>query len=128
MIILDPLSNFGINLEADGCEQSISSGDSLCGSESNSYSVQRLFGRVLSNDDFKRLVKGNLVSHSVRMGAPTYGICSGFSRENVIRRCCWRSEKQVGVYIDLNQPYPDTLAACKLCGPKDAYKFKTNHD
>ena len=34
----------------------------------------------------------------------------------------------VDIYIDLNQPYPDTLAACKLCGPKGACKYKINHD
>jgi len=126
---LDPLLNLGIYLEAYGREQSISREDSLYGGESNSYTVRRLFDSVLSNDDFKKLVKGNLGTHSVRKGASTYGTRSGLSREYVIRRGRWRSKKQVvDIYIDLNQPYPDTLAACKLCGPKGACKYKMNHD
>ena len=126
---MDPLLNLAIYLEAYGREQSISREDSLYGGESNSYTVRRLFDSVLSNDEFKKLVKGNLGTHSVRKGASTYGTHSGLSREYVIRRGRWRSKKQVvDIYIDLNQPYPDTLAACKLCGPKGACKFKINHD
>jgi len=126
---MDPLLNLAIYLEAYGREQSISSSDSLYGGESNSYTMRRLFDSVLSNDDFKKLVKGNLGTHSVRKGASTYGTRSGLSREYVIRRGRWRSKKQVvDIYIDLNQPYPDTLAACKLCGPKGACKYKINHD
>ena len=91
--------------------------------------MQRLFDSILSNDDFKRLAKDILGSHSVRKGSLTYGTCSGLSREYVIRRGCWRSKKLVvDIYIDLNQPYPDALAAYKLCGPKGACKFQTNHD
>jgi len=70
---MDPLLNLAIYLEAYGREQSISSSDSLYGGESNSYTMRRLFDSVLSNDDFKKLVKGNLGTHSVRKGASTYG-------------------------------------------------------
>ena len=127
---LDPLLNLAIYLlESYGREQSISREDCLYSGESNSYAVRRLFDSILSNDDFKKLVKGNLGTHSVRKGASTYGTCSGLSREYVIQRGRWRSKKQiVDIYIDLNQPYPDALAACKLCGPKGACKYKTNHD
>ena len=126
---LDPILNLAIYLESYGREQSISREDCLYGGESNSYAVRRLFDSILSNDDFKKLVKGNLGTHSVRKGASTYGTRSGLSREYVIRRGRWRSKKQiVDIYIDLNQPYPDALAACKLCGPKGACKYKTNHD
>ena len=101
----------------------------MYGGESNSYAVRRLFDSILSNDDFKKLVKGNLGTHSVMKGASTYGTYSGLSREYLTRRGRWRSKKQiVNIYIDLNQPYPLALAACKLCGPKNACKFKTNHD
>ncbi len=114
-------------MEAYGREQSISREDSLYGDKSNSYTFRRLFDCVLSNDDFKKLVKGNL--GTVRKGASTYGTHSGLSREYVIRRGCWRSKKQVvDIYIELNHPYPDTLAACKLCGPNGACKYKINHD
>ena len=32
------------------------------------------------------------------------------------------------MYIDMNQPYSDAPAACKLSGPKGACRFRTNHD
>ena len=82
-----------------------------------------MFESLLSDDDFKDLSGhqgGKLGNHSIRKGACTYAIRSGLSREYAIRRGRWRAKKQVvNIYIDINQPYPDAVAACKLCGPKE---------
>ena len=118
------LLNLGVYIESCGQDaQSLTRDSFLFGGESTAYLVRRLFEEALSNDEFNKLVKGKLGTHSVRKGASTY------SREYVIRRGRWRSKKQVvDLYIDMNQPYPDALAACKLCGPKGACRFKTKHD
>ncbi len=71
----------GIYLEVYGNKQGISSSDSLYGGESNRCTVQFLFDSILSNDDFKRLVKCNLKTHSVRKGASTYGTWSIATQE-----------------------------------------------
>ena len=61
----------------------------------------------------------------MRKGACTYAIRTGVAREFVIRRGRWRAKKQVvDIYIDVNQPYPDAMAACKLCGPKGSCRYK----
>ena len=127
--LMDPLLNLGVYIESYGCEENLTRDSFLFGGESSTYSVRRLFDEALSNDAFNKLVKGKLGTHSVRKGASTYGTCSGLSREYILRRGRWRSKKQVvDLYIDMNQPYPDALAACKLCGPKGACRFKINHD
>ena len=126
--LMDPLLNLGVYIESYGRDENLTRDSFLFGGESSTYSVRRLFDEALSNDEFNKLVKGKLGTHSVRKGASTYGTRSGLSREYVIRRGRWRSKKQVvDLYIDMNQPYPDALAACKLCGPKGACRFKINH-
>ena len=40
-----------------------------------------------------------------------------------------RAKKDVvEVYIDVNQPYPDAVAASKLCGPKGACRYRLVSD
>ncbi|KAH9158911.1 hypothetical protein LEN26_002644, partial [Aphanomyces euteiches] len=81
-----------------------------------------LFGN--ENAGFKKLVDGNLGTHSIRKGPATYASRNGMSRENIELRGRWRGhKKQVDTYIDIDRPLPDANAASCLCGPSGAVLY-----
>ena len=87
--------------------------------------IRRLFDVLLCDEEFHALLNGLIGNHSVRKGSATYAMRSGLSRDHTNRRGRWRVRKQVvDSYIDVNLPYPDSLAAHKLCGPKGSCKYK----
>ena len=126
--ILCPILNLGIYLEAYGSEAMGSEGF-LFGGDPQRSTILRTFESLLSDDEFpKAAVKGKLGTHSIRKGACTYAVRAGLSRDYATRRGRWRAKKNVvEVYIDINQPFPDAVAASKLSGPKGAcrYRLKT---
>ena len=126
--LLCPLLNLGIYVEHYAHDESISGESLIFGGDSSRYNIGRMFESLLSDDGFKDLPGhqgGKLGNHSIRKGACTYAIRSGLSREYVIRQGRWRAKKQVvDIYIDINQPYPDAVAACKLCGPKGSCRYR----
>ena len=123
---IDPILGLAIYLET-----SRAAGELLCktkhvfGGEKARHTIRRLFDTLVSHDDFQVMLTGLLGNHSVRKGAATFGMRSGLSRDHTNRRGRWRIRRQVvDVYIDNNLPYPDALAASKLCGVKGACKYK----
>ena len=120
--VMDPLLNLGVYIELYAQNEQCLTRDSiLFGGESSVYLVRRLFEEALSNDEFNKLLKGKLGTYSVRKGSLTYNTHYSLSREYIIRRGRWTSKKpMVNLYIYMNQPYPNALVACKLCGPKGA--------
>ncbi|KAH9141397.1 hypothetical protein AeRB84_014418, partial [Aphanomyces euteiches] len=86
--------------------------------------VRDMLHRVLENAGFKKLVDGNLGTHSIRKGPATYASRNGMSRENIELRGRWRGhKKQVDTYIDIDRPLPDANAASCLCGPSGAVLY-----
>ena len=87
-----------------------------------------LWPSLLSDDDFWDLLGhqgGKVGNHSIRKGACTYVIRSGLSREYTICWGRWRAKKKVvDIYIDIDQPYPDAVVACKLRGPKGSCRYR----
>ena len=130
--LLCPLLNLGAYIEHYAHDEALSQDSFIFGGESVRYPIGRLFESLLSDDEFKQVsgsLGGKLGNYSIRKGACTYAIRSGVSREYVIRRGRWRAKKQVvDIYIDVNQPYPDAMAACKLCGPKGSCQYKVVAD
>ena len=125
--LLCPLLNLGIYIEHYAHDETVTGDSFVFGGNASRYTIGRLFESLLSDDEFKQVtgLGGKLGNHSVRKGACTYAIRAGLLREYAIRRGRWRAKKQVvDIYIDVNQPYPDTLAACKLCGPKGSCRYR----
>ena len=68
---------------------------------------------------------GLIGTHSLRKGPATYASRCGLSREIITKRGRWRNHtRMVDIYIDINCPVPDAIAAAKLCGPNGACKYK----
>ncbi len=126
--LLCPLLNLGIYLEYYAYDETVAQDSPIFGSDTSRYTIGRLFKSLLSDDEFLQVSGqqgGRLDNHSIRKGACTYVIRAGLLREYAICRGRWRAKKQVvDIYIDVNQPYPDTLAACKLCGPKGSCGYQ----
>ena len=126
--LLCPLLNLGIYLEQYAHDETVTQDSPIFGGDASRYTIGRLFESLLSDDEFLQVagsLGGRLGNHSIRKGACTYAIRAGLLREYAIRRGRWRAKKQVvDIYIDVNQPYPDTLAACKLCGPKGSCRYQ----
>lgn len=123
--VIDPLLNLAIYLEVSRAAGVVLDKDGhLFGGSKCRHGMRRLFDVLVSDDDFQSLMSGLLGNHSVRKGAATFGMRSGLSRDHTNRRGRWRVRRQVvDVYIDPNLPYPDALAASKLCGQKGACKY-----
>ena len=107
----------------------LSSDGHVFGGVKSRHGIRRLFDVLVSDAEFPVLLAGLVGNHSVRKGSATYAMRSGLSRDHTNRRGRWRVRKQVvDAYIDVNLPYPDTLAAHKLCGPKGSCKYTLHRD
>ena len=126
--IICPLLNLGLFIEcSDHCGELLNRDGYLFGGDKARSGIRRLFDSLINDSEFVSLLRGLVGNHSVRKGAATYAMRSGLSRDHINRRGRWRVRKQVvDAYIDVNLPYPDALAAHKLCGPKGSCKYKTH--
>ncbi|KAG9407882.1 hypothetical protein AC1031_021123 [Aphanomyces cochlioides] len=87
-------------------------------------SVRDLLRTALENSAFKKILDGNLGTHSIRKDPATYCARNGVSRENIELRGRWRGyKKQVDTYIDIDRPLPDAQVASCLCGPSGAIMY-----
>ncbi|KAG9403739.1 hypothetical protein AC1031_005227 [Aphanomyces cochlioides] len=87
-------------------------------------SVRDLLRTALENSAFKKILDGNLGTHSIRKGPATYCARNGVSRENIeLRGRCRGYKKQVDTYIDIDRPLPDAQVASCLCGPSGAIMY-----
>ena len=123
-----PLLNLAQYIEtAPKCGEVLSKEGHLFGGSKARSGIRRLFDVLLNDEEFHALLSGLIGNHSVRKGSATYAMRSGLSRDHTNRRGRWRVRKQVvDSYIDVNLPYPDSLAAHKLCGPRGSCKYKPN--
>ena len=113
--LLCPLLNLGIYIEHYAHNETANPDSFIFGGDSTRYPIVRLFESLLSEDEFLQVsgsLGGKLGNHSVMKGACTYAIRTGVAREFGIHRGLWRAKKQaVDICIDVNQPYPDVMAA-----------------
>lgn len=85
--------------------------------------------KMIDDQGFKKLKKGNLGTHSLRKGPTTFGARCGLSKDNLDRRGRWRrSKRQVDVYIDNRLPFPDANTAATLCGPRGACFYQLTEE
>ncbi|RHY19920.1 hypothetical protein DYB32_010143 [Aphanomyces invadans] len=86
--------------------------------------VRSLLGVALDHCDFRKLVAGNLGTHSIRKGAATYCAKCGVSKDHIELRGRWSGhKKQVDTYIDIERSFPDAQVAARLCGPNGAARY-----
>jgi len=101
----------------------------LFGGSAAQSAIRRQFDSLLQDDEFTALLEGLLGNHSVRKGSVTFAMRSGLSRDHATRRGRWRGKKEVvDAYISINLPYPDALAAHKLCGSKGSCRYRPQVD
>ena len=87
-------------------------------------SVRSLLAVALENSSFRKLVAGNLGTHSIRKGAATYCAKCGIVKDHIELRGRWRGQKkQVDTYIDVERSYPDAKVAGCLCGPSGPARY-----
>ncbi|RHY25694.1 hypothetical protein DYB32_008157 [Aphanomyces invadans] len=86
--------------------------------------VRSLLGVALDHCDFRKLVAGNLGTHSIRKGAATYCAKCGVSKDHIELRGRWRGhKKQVDTYIDIERSFPEAQEAARLCGLNGAASY-----
>jgi hypothetical protein len=91
--------------------------------------VRNLIQFAFECSEFKKLIGGNLGTHSMRKGPATYCARNGISKDVIEVRGRWRSSKrQVDTYIDVERPMPDTRVACCLCGPRGPIKYEVREE
>ena len=122
---VDPILSLALYLEvSDTAGELLSKEGHVFGGEKGRNQTRRMFESLLNDEDFEALLAGLVGNHSIRKGAATFGMRCGLSRDHINRRGRWRVRRQVvDVYIDHNLPYPDALAASKLCGQKGPCKY-----
>ena len=119
--VLLNLSGF---IELEGLAQIPEEEDAFIFGKKAERTIRSCLDEIISDHDFKDLVKGLLGTHSFRKGPATYASRCGIARDIVNSRGRWRkNKKQVDAYIDVWQPYPDALIAGKLCGPGGACRY-----
>jgi len=80
--------------------------------------------KLIESPHFQAVREGKLGTHSLRKGPSTYASRFGLLRDWIsLRGRWWSSKKQVGVYIDIDVPYPDAKVASVLCGPRGPCKY-----
>ena len=125
-----PLLNLAMYIEGSGFTgETLTKDGFLFGGTAARHSVRRLFDSLIQDEEFTALLAGLLGNHSVRKGSATFAMRSGLSRDHTNRRGRWRVRKQVvDAYIEINLPYPDALAAHKLCGSKGSCRYRPQVD
>ncbi|KAG9404846.1 hypothetical protein AC1031_005057, partial [Aphanomyces cochlioides] len=120
---LCPLLNLAVYIELldlDKFDSSFIFGNGLDGDRS----VRSLLGVALGSSNFRKLVAGNLGTHSIRKGAATYCAKCGLVKDHIELRGRWRGQKkQVDTYIDVERSYPDAKVASCLCGPSGPARY-----
>jgi hypothetical protein len=87
--------------------------------------IRALLKCALESNDFKKLISGNLGTHSIRKGPATYCSRNGVSKDKIESRGRWKSGKsQVDTYIDIDRPIPDAQVASCLCGPSGPIMYQ----
>ena len=118
------LLNLGAFIELGGLDRFPEEGDEFIYGTKAERTIRSCLEEIVTDPDFKDLVKGLLGTHSFRKGPATYASRCGVGRDIVNSRGRWRkNKKQVDTYIDVWQPYPDALIAGKLCGPSGACQY-----
>ncbi|CAK4203199.1 unnamed protein product [Aphanomyces euteiches] len=86
--------------------------------------IRSLLSVALESSRFRKLVHGNLGTHSIRKGAATYCAKCGIAKDHIELRGRWRGQKkQVDTYIDVERSYPDAKVATCLCGPSGPVSY-----
>ncbi|KAH9092367.1 hypothetical protein LEN26_018452 [Aphanomyces euteiches] len=120
---LCPLLNLAVYIELldlDKFGSSFIFGNGLDGDRS----VRSLLGVALESSNFRKLVAGNLGTHSIRKGAATYCAKCGLVKDHIELRGRWRGQKkQVDTYIDVERSYPDAKVASCLCGQSGPARY-----
>ncbi|KAG9405380.1 hypothetical protein AC1031_004488 [Aphanomyces cochlioides] len=117
---LYPLLNLAVFIEYTNPPATTNS--FIYGNGSDGHKVMRqLLSSALDHCEFRKLLDGDLGTHSIRKGAATYGAKCGVSKDHIELRGRWRGpRKQVDTYIDVERAFPDALVATRLCGPNGA--------
>ena len=118
---MDPLVCVLLNpagfIELEGLANFPEEDDDFIFGKKAEITIRLCLEEIVSNRDFKDIVKGLLGTHSFRKGSATSASRCDIDRDIVNGRGMWRkNRKQVDTYIDVWQPYPDALVSGKLCG------------
>lgn len=117
--LICPMLHLGIFMETVGTQR----GGWLFGNTNRNTSG--ILKTILNSRFFTPVFQtGKLGTHSIRKGAATFASRNGIPRDWIQQRGRWRGHRrQVDVYIDNFQPYPDARVAAVLCGVRGACKY-----